>query len=114
MTGNILRASIVCALVLVHASFAAAQEKTALRLINVAGEAEITVQPDEVDFKIEVENVDKDLVAAKKANDQGVKKVLALARSYQIEPQNIKTDYINVEPRYIENAESKPREFVGY
>lgn len=113
---NLLRALLAGSFILFHSPFAAAQDKETPRLITVTGNAEIRVQPDEVVFKIEIENVDKDIVAGKRANDEGVKKVLALARTYQIEPQNIKTDYISVEPRYSNelSLSSKPREFLGY
>jgi uncharacterized protein YggE len=114
MTGNILRAIIACSFMLVCFSVLTAQEKSDPRLITVTGDAVIRVQPDEIVFKIEVENVDKDIVAAKRVNDEGVKKVLALARSHQVEPQNIKTDYISVEPSYSDRTDDKPREFIGY
>lgn len=114
MISNALRAIIASSFMLVYFSVTTAQEKSEPRLITVTGEAVIRVQPDEIVFKIEVENVDKDLVAAKRVNDEGVKKVLALARSYQIEPQNIKTDYISVEPSYSDRTDHKPREFIGY
>ncbi|MGB7926006.1 MAG: SIMPL domain-containing protein [Pyrinomonadaceae bacterium] len=117
MTRNILRALMACSFLLVHVSFATAQDdRQSPRLITVSGSAEIRVQPNEVVFNIEIENLDKDIVVAKRANDEGVKKVLALAHSYQIESQNIKTDYISVEPRYSTDLSlsTKPREFLGY
>ena len=114
MISNIMRALMACAFVFAYTSFAAAQGTADPRLITVTGEAEIRVQPDEIVFKIEIENVDKDLVAAKRVNDEGVKKVLALARRYRIEPQDVKTDYISVEPTYSDRTDDKPREFIGY
>jgi uncharacterized protein len=114
MTRNTLRALIACAFVFAYTSFVAAQGTADPRLITVTGEAEIRVQPDEIVFKIEIENVDKDLVAAKRANDEGVKKVLALVRRYRIEPQDVKTDYISVEPKYSDRTDEKPHEFIGY
>src|SRR5437764_701830 len=84
------------------------------RTITVSGQAEIQVVPDEVVFKLEAESVNRDLNAAKAANDESVKKVFALARSYQIAPQYVQTDYISVHERYSEVVTGKPREFVGY
>jgi uncharacterized protein YggE len=48
-------------------------------LITVAGQAEVKVMPDQVVFNLVVENVDKDLLAAKNLNDARAKSVLALA-----------------------------------
>jgi uncharacterized protein YggE len=82
-------------------------------LITVSGEASVKVMPDEVVFRLEVVNVDKDLVAAKKLNDERVKSVLALARDYQIDPQGIRTDYISVQPEYKEDKYGRSLP-VGY
>ena len=95
---------------------AAAQDAAKLPLISVTGQAEVKVAPDEAIFNIEVKNIDKDLMTAINQNDEVVKKILALARSYNIEPQNVQTDYISVEPQYTdedEDRKAKP-EFIGY
>jgi uncharacterized protein YggE len=93
-----------------------AQETNRLPLISVSGQAEVKVAPDEAVFNIEVKNINKDLLAAKNLNDEVVRKILALARTYKIEPQNVQTDYINVEPEYEEEEvnEKTRRVFVGY
>jgi len=83
-------------------------------LITVSGQAEVMVAPDEVVFKLKAENVSLDLNTAKAKSDQDVKKILALARSYKIEPQNVQTDYIRVSKHYAPATPSKPPEFDGY
>lgn len=95
---------------------ARAQEQTRLALISVSGQAEVKIAPDEAVFNIEVKNVRKDLLAAKKLNDEVVNRILALARNHRIEPQNVQTDYIMVEPEYeVEEVNGKTgRVFVGY
>jgi hypothetical protein len=93
---------------------AAAQSTSNLPLITVSGEAAVKVTPDEVVFRLEVENVDKDLIAAKNLNDERVKGVLALARNYQIDQQDIRTDYISIQPKYDFEDDDKKRTFVGY
>jgi uncharacterized protein YggE len=100
-------------LLLVLTVGALAQSTANLPLITVSGEAAVKVAPDEVVFHLEVENVDKDLIAAKKLNDERVKSVLALARGYQIDPQDIRTDYISVHPKYEDDKYGK-RTLVGY
>jgi len=97
---------------------ARAQQAAEPPLITVGGQAEVRVAPDEVDFTLEVENIDKDLLAAKSKNDATVKQVLALVNKYGIESQNVQTDYISVEPRYTEVTEERrtttKKEFIGY
>lgn len=95
---------------------AQAQESGRLPLITVYGQAEVKIVPDEIIFTIEVQNINKDMLAAKNLNDETVKRILALARSYQIEPSNVQTDYISVEPQYSDeddDRKTKP-EFIGY
>ncbi len=82
------------------------------RLITVLGEAELQVVPDEVVITMAVETSDKNLVAAKKSNDDRVRKVIALAEKYKIEPKYIQTGQISIEPRYRNDYEK--REFIGY
>jgi uncharacterized protein YggE len=82
------------------------------RLITVTGDAEVRVVPDEVILTLGVETWDKDLAVAKSQNDERVKKVLALAEDFGIEPKYIQTDYISIEPRYEDSYEH--RDFIGY
>ncbi len=99
-------------------SVQAQQESIEPPLITVTGQAQVKVVPDEVVFNIELEHTNKDLLAAKNANDENVRKILALARSYNIEPQNVQTDYISVEPKYNtdndEDETKRVRVFIGY
>ena len=88
------------------------QEQTKPRLITVTGDAEVRVTPDEVILTIGVETSDKNLNIAKSKNDKLVKKVLALAKEYNIEPKHIQTNYLNIEPRYRYMYEEK--DFIGY
>jgi len=70
------------------------------RLITVIGEGEVKVMPDEVILTLGVETWGKDLIIAKRENDEIAKKVLALAKKYEIETKNVKTVHIRIEPRY--------------
>ena len=80
--------------------------------ITVTGDAEVRVVPDEVILTLGVETWDKDLEVAKSQNDERVKRVLALAQNYEIEPKHIQTDHISIEPRYHDNYEK--RDFIGF
>ncbi|MCL5773363.1 MAG: SIMPL domain-containing protein [Firmicutes bacterium] len=103
---------VVCLLVLGLSLFAVAADKPELRLITVTGDAEVRVVPDEIVINMGVETWDKDLGTAKKLNDTRVKKVLALAKEYKIDPKYIQTGYISVEPKYARNDEE--RKLIGY
>lgn len=82
------------------------------RIITVTGDAEVRVVPDEVILTLGVETWDRDLDVAKSQNDERVKRVLALAQDYEIEPKHIQTDHISIEPRYHDNYEK--RDFIGF
>jgi len=83
-----------------------------MRLITVAGEAEVKVAPDEVVFDVTVQTINKDLRLAKNQTDDRLKKLIELTRKYQIGAADVQTDYIRLEPRYRGNDES--RLFIGY
>ena len=70
------------------------------RVINVTGDAEVRVVPDEVVITLGVETDDMQIDVAKEKNDERVQKVLALTEEYGIEPKHVQTEYIDIEPRY--------------
>jgi uncharacterized protein YggE len=102
----------VIALLLALALPAAADDKPEPRLITVTGEAEVLVVPDEVVFDLTVQNVNREMRLAKTQTDEQLKKLLELTRRYKIDPKDVQTDYIKLEPRYRGNDES--RLFIGY
>ena len=90
-------------------------------LITVSGQGEMRVPPDEVVFTLEVESVDKDVMAAKKKTDESVKKIFALARDNKVNSDDVQTSYISVEPKYntdgLEYGDERrgvKRVFIGY
>jgi len=83
------------------------------RRITITGEAEVRVVPDEVILTLGVETWDKNLNLAKSRNDEIVKRVLALAGQYGIQPEHVQTDYLGVEPRYRDGYYEE-RDFIGY
>ena len=74
--------------------------------ISVSGEAEVRVIPDQVVLTLGVQTWDEDLDDAKHRNDRIIQKVTALAGRYNIPAKHVKTDYINVEPRYEDYYEA--------
>lgn len=82
------------------------------RLITVTADAEVRVVPDEVIITLGVETWNKNLTAAKKENDEIVKKIVAMASKYTREEKHVQTDYINIDPR--SNGLGEQQSFIGY
>jgi len=103
------------------ASSALAQDAVDRSLVTVSGQAEMRVPPDQVVFTLEVESVDKDVLAAKKKTDESVKAVFAIAKDNHVKSDDVQTSYISVEPKYntddLEYGEERrgiKRMFLGY
>jgi uncharacterized protein YggE len=60
----------------------------------------MTVSPDQVVFTFEVVTTDKELSAAKVANDQRTSRTLAAAKDFNIGPDDIQTDTLTITPKY--------------
>jgi len=99
-------------LIVVFSCLACAREKPQPRLITVTGEAEVRVTPDEITLTLGVETLHKELSIAKRQNDERVKKVLALAKRYNVAPGNFWTDRVSIEPRY--KGGDAREELIGY
>jgi uncharacterized protein len=80
------------------------------RTVTVSAEAEVEAVPDEVILSMAVETRDKNLIAAKKMNDDRVAAVLREAKKRGIEEPSIKMHTINIEPQYRKDY----TEFLGY
>ncbi len=95
-------------------------------VIEVTGKAEISVEPDSATISVDFTKVDKDLNAARKANEDGVAKMLQIAKKYSVPPQDVRTNNISVSMKYIsvrdrqkpiydeDGDEIGTREFQGY
>ena len=90
----------------------AAQSSTTARTINVTGNAEVRVVPDEVVLTFGVETWDKVLSAAKNQNDERVKRIIAVANDQGVPAERIQTDFISVDPRYQDGYARQ--DFIGY
>ena len=83
-----------------------------LRLITVTGEAEVRVVPDEVQLTVTVSSFDPDLERAMAENERRVERVLAAAKRLDLEPKNLQTDYLEIEPQ--SKSWQERQEVVGY
>lgn len=80
-----------------------------LPTIEVSGSADIMVEPDEVAISVDVTKTNKDLQIAKRDTDAVLAQVIALAKKFEIRPENIKTHYISVEMKYNSVRDAKTR-----
>jgi len=82
------------------------------RTISVTGEAEVRIVPDEVLVTLGIHTWDKNLETARRENDRILQRVLNLAGRYDLEPEQIKADYLDIQPHY-ENWDY-PGDVEGY
>jgi uncharacterized protein len=108
----LLTAMVAAVLATACAQPAKAADPATTRRIQVTGDADVRVVPDEVLLTLGVETSDRDLSTAKRQNDDRVKKVLALTADYGIDPKDVQTEFINIEPRYRYSDDQNI--FIGY
>jgi uncharacterized protein YggE len=82
------------------------------RTITVNGQAEIKVAPDEVLLSVGIETDNVDIARARADNDARVKAVVAAATAQGVPADHIKTEFLDIQPRYREEYER--RTFLGY
>lgn len=107
-----LRAGAAASLLLLAAALTAAQERAEPRLVTVAGEAEVSVSPDEVVFDVTVQTFGKVLKTAKTETDGRLKGLIAVARRNGVAEADTQTDYVKVEPSF--RGKEGARVFEGY
>ena len=80
--------------------------------ITVNGEAVVKVQPDQIIITFGIETWDKNILTAKKENNEIMNRAVTLIKESGIKDKNIQTDYLSIEPRYDDNYDKK--NFIGY
>ncbi len=98
---------------MVGAAVPASAQSVTTGSISVTGDAEVRIAPDQVVMVLGVETWDKDLRKAKTANDDRIKRVLAVTKDYGIDPKYVQTDQISVDPRY-RNGTYVEGDFIGF
>jgi len=92
--------TLVTTAVLFCTSSLALADAPAPRLITTTGSADIKVVPDEIELVLGIETRDRNLLAAKKLNNDRLQKTLSVLRGLGIDPKNVQTDYLEIEPEY--------------
>lgn len=80
--------------------------------VSVTGDAEVRVVPNEVTLNMGVETADRVLRSAKTANDVVIQRALEITAHHGVATQDVKTDYISIEPRY--RHEEFSNQLLGY
>jgi uncharacterized protein len=93
-------------------SLAQGERPTHIRTIEVFGEGEIGVVPNEVLINLGIENTHKSLETAKAENDKRVRQVIQTLRDLGVEERHIQTAHVNIEPQY--DYRQSGRVFLGY
>ncbi len=86
--------------VLVATSLFSFAQELGAPAVSVTGDAEVRVVPDEVVLNMGIETADRVLRSAKTANDVVIQRALEVTAHHGIDPKDVKTDYISIEPRY--------------
>lgn len=107
-----LRAGAAASLLLLAATVTAAQDSPEPRLVTVAGEAEVSVSPDEVVYEVTVQTFSKVLKTAKTQTDEQLKGLVAVVRRNGVAEADMQTEYVRVTPQFRGNDFS--RSFLGY
>jgi len=72
-------------------------------LINVSGNAEVKVAPDEVDLSTTIETHQRNLDEARAENDRKMHEILAFLHQQGVKAKDIQTDFINIQPVFTNN-----------
>lgn len=84
------------------------------RSVSVTGYAEAKLAPEQAVISITVHSESKNLDAAKKEQDEKVKKLINLTREMKIDKDDVRTLYANVRPEYEYIRETGKQKFRNY
>jgi uncharacterized protein len=110
----------VFAVALTAAGFAASSSASAQQMtdnrpkITVSGEAVVYAEPNKILISLGVETWDAQMDAAKRKNDEIVKRAIAAILKCGLEKKAIQTDNLTIEPTYKPYEGSRPRDIDGY
>jgi uncharacterized protein len=82
------------------------------RTISVHGNAEIKVAPNEVIVTVGVETSAMEIERARSENDSKVKAITQAARGQGVAAEHVRTDFIDIRPRYRDD--DIRRDFLGF
>jgi uncharacterized protein YggE len=99
---------------LVASTSAGAAGAQPARTISVSGTAVVKTAPDQVVWRIELADFDKDMRRAKQSNDTKVKAVLDLRRKLDIDERDIETGHLSINREYERGQYGQQGAFKHY
>jgi uncharacterized protein YggE len=84
------------------------------RTVSVAGQGQVTAQPDMARITLGVEARRPDLAEARSEVTAAVDRVLALTRELKIDPQYVNATGLQVQPEYSWSEKDRKRVLLGY
>ncbi len=106
-------AVLVTASMLACAGIATATE-TPLRLVSVTGSGEVTAQPDMAHVTLGVESRRPTLAEARTEVNLTVERILALTRELKIDPKQVDSTRLQVQPDYRWDEKTSKQVLLGY
>lgn len=99
---------------LLLAAPASAEDKAPERLISVTGQGEIFAKPDRGHISVGVAAEGKTAAEALGANSEDMRKVIEALKAEGIEPRDIQTSNLSIDPIYTTPKEGERAELAGY
>jgi len=106
--------SVVSYSVLLCCNLVFAQEPAALRTISVSGTVVTETPPDVIVWSVNLTNQDKDIRAAKQANDDHVKSILGLREKLGIDPTDLTTGRVHINREYERDEHGRQGDFKQF
>jgi len=91
---------LIAFLIVSTVTYAQNNNNNSVPLITVNGESSVKIKPDEVTLNFGVETRNLEAKAAKTENDKMMSEILKYLKAQKIDPKNIQTDYLRLNPVY--------------
>jgi uncharacterized protein YggE len=104
----------ILALLLATAISGTALGQTAPRTVSVSGAAEVFAEPDRATLTLGVESRKPTLEPARAEVAKGIDALLKLAKELKIDPKDVRTTRVTVQPEYDWNSTTRQRKLTNY
>jgi uncharacterized protein YggE len=105
----------ICACVMVVLTgFAAERNIANRRTISVSGTATTHTPPDVLAWTLEISDSDKDMLAAKRSNDQRVKAILGLRKDLGLKEGDVETGQVSIRREYEQDQQGHQGAFKHF
>jgi uncharacterized protein YggE len=99
---------------LAQTGLAAERNFTNRRTISVSGTAVTHTPPDMIVWSLEIADSDKDMLAAKRSNDQRVKAILGLRKDLRLKEADLETGQVSIRREYEHDQQGHPGAFKHF